>query len=210
MRSPGSSAHPRSIQEKIMTTPLTPSTPSTVAPTDKTVRVLRPARALIAWMDVQQAAPYLHAGRGDIRLTSEEQALVETARARMSERPLNNSANGGTVRPPGEDLADHVAALRTDAGATPYFAEGWQVNLVDLRRVCSFQPMVFTDSAVERVSDVDANDMVNLAQISLPIGTSQEFDVGFNTERRVYVVSSANPNLQVFNQPLIMNIRVRR
>src|SRR5260370_42562594 len=104
MRSPGSSAHPRSIQEKIMTTPLTPSTPSTVAPTDKTVRVLRPARALIAWMDVQQAAPYLHSGRGDLPLTSEEQALGETARARRRERPLNNSANGGNRRPTGQTL----------------------------------------------------------------------------------------------------------
>src|SRR5260370_35521812 len=107
-----------------MTTPLTPSTPSTVAPTDKTVRVLRPARALIAWMDVQQAAPYLHSGRGDIPLTSEEQALVETAKARLSERPLNNSPNGGTVQPPGEVLPDIVSASRKDAGTTTESAQG--------------------------------------------------------------------------------------
>jgi hypothetical protein len=35
------------------------------------------------------------------------------------------------------------------------FHAGWDVAMVDLSRVCVFQPMIFSDQWVERVDGVD-------------------------------------------------------
>jgi hypothetical protein len=100
-----------------------------------------------------------------------------------------------TARPSG--LNGHVEALKGSAAATQMVAEGWEVALVDLRRVCAFQPIVFSDQAVERVRGIDADDVAAVAAVTLPVPSSVALPILFDQVRQAWIVSSANPNLRV-------------
>lgn len=51
---------------------------------------------------------------------------------------------------------------------TALAAEGFEVRMVDLERVRGFQPNVLAEQAVERVGDVEADDLVALTRLTLP------------------------------------------
>ncbi len=76
-------------------------------------------------------------------------------------------------------------------------SEGWDVALVDLRRVCGFQPIVFSDQAAERVHGIDGDDLAAIAAVALPLSSSVELPIQFDQVRQAWMVSSANPNLRI-------------
>jgi len=77
------------------------------------------------------------------------------------------------------------------------FAESWAVALVDLTRVCAFQPLVFSDQAVDRVKGIKPQDLSAIAGVSLPVASQVELPIQFDQMRQAWLVSSANPNLRV-------------
>src|SRR5689334_9669118 len=96
----------------------------------------RPGRALIGGMTEPDAALALAARRTD---RADDPALLETAaaaREAVAKRAPGVDQNELISDVPGA-LDEHIAALRNTPQSAAYFAEGWDVALVDLRKVCS-------------------------------------------------------------------------
>jgi hypothetical protein len=94
-------------------------------------------------------------------------------------------------------LNEHIAALRNNAASVQFFQEGWAVAVADLSRVCAIQCHVLTDDAMQRVADVDTNDVRGIAALSLPIAERRPLMASFQPEKHAWVFSSANPNLRI-------------
>jgi hypothetical protein len=125
--------------------------------------------------------------------------IVETARlAReaVAARPDGVSQDDLIGDVPGE-LAGHVRSLQASDTARQMFAEGWKVQLVDLTRVCAFQPVVYTDRSFEGSHLLDANDLTAVAEITLPLSQGDLLPIQFNPLRQAWVVTSANMNLRI-------------
>jgi hypothetical protein len=98
------------------------------------------------------------------------------------------------------ELAAHVRALEASPAAMPIHAEGWKVAMVDLRRVCAFQPSVVTDQSLARVRDADGTDLMSLAAVTLPLTQGEEVPLQYDPIRMAWTASSANPNLRIAAQ----------
>jgi hypothetical protein len=94
------------------------------------------------------------------------------------------------------ELDEHVAQLRAGAAAT-MFADGWEVRLVDLARVCAFQPSVFVDSAAERTAGASPDRLVGIAEVTLPTQWATELPAQFDEGRQQWLLVSRNANLRV-------------
>lgn len=114
----------------------------------------------------------------------------------MGEREEMPDQTGVVEELPAGVLDEHVAKLKSGAAA-PFFDEGWRVALADLARVCAFQPTVFTDSAAERAAGVDATDLGQLAELTLPTDWNVEQQAQFDESRNLWLLVSRNPNLKV-------------
>jgi hypothetical protein len=78
------------------------------------------------------------------------------------------------------------------------FAEGWEVAVADLRRVCSIQPVIFTDHAEERAQELHPGNLSALAALSLPLPVAtHSLPAQFDHVKNAWMLSSANPNLRV-------------
>ena len=95
------------------------------------------------------------------------------------------------------ELVDHVARLEATPFGSQMLSEGWQIAMVDLTRVVAFQPTVFVDTAVERVSGVDPADFAAIAEITLPIDRTAPITAQYDQSKKAYVLYSPDPNLQV-------------
>jgi hypothetical protein len=148
-------------------------------------------------MDLQTAERALHSFRADYQSDPETAAKV-----RRAQEAVHARAEGVDQRGLIEDLPitlrSHAEQLRTYAGAAAFFNEGWTPMLVDLTRVCAFQPQVFLDSAAERVAGASKQDPASIARISLPAQDRVEtVSPTFDQQRNAWSVASANPNLRV-------------
>lgn len=161
----------------------------------QTAQVMRSARALIGWMRPDDACGILQSGRAD----AAPEAVMETAqRARTAAAARPSEIDQGdliTSLPP--ELEEHVRALQASPPAAPMYAEGWHVALVDLRRVCAFQPVVLSDQAIDRVASVDGNDLASIAAVTLPLTQGDPVPVHFDPIRQAWTAISANQNLRV-------------
>jgi hypothetical protein len=158
-------------------------------------RLERSARVLLGWLSDQQTQHLLSGQRAGVQLTPEQLAQAEDARSAVALRsPGIDQAE--TLGPVPLELEDHIAALREGPGAG-FFAEGWQVAVVDLRTVCAFQPTVFVDTAVERTADLKPGEWEAIAALTLPTSAETELQPQFAQDRQAWVISSPNPNLRV-------------
>lgn len=156
----------------------------------------RAARALIGWMSPEAAALTMVGRQVNVAPMPEQVERARRARESVATRPVGVQQTG-IIKPFPVQLSNHEAKLRGHSAAGPYFAEGWQVGVVDLRCVCSFQPLVFTDNADRRTEDVDPTDLRSVAQVSLPLPEATPLPVQFDPLRNVYMFSSTNPNLRI-------------
>jgi hypothetical protein len=159
-------------------------------------RVLRPARALIGWIPKGRALLLLNSNRADADPTEGQRELIEAARHAVSSRKPGLDQTGVIQDLPTGVLDEHIERLRTGT-AESYFAEGWGVALVELARVCAFQPTVFTDSAAERAGHIDVRDMAQLASLTLPNEWDTDQQAQLDQSRNLWLLASANPNLRV-------------
>jgi len=167
-------------------------------PTDA-VSVQRATRTLIGWMHPGEATLAL-AGRNQGEQQRPEYAeIAGQARQAVSARAAGIDQAGVLADPP-EALEPYIAELRQNPASRSFFAEGWVVKVADLRRICSFQPHVFTEDASERVRAIDEGEIAAIAAVSLPLHGPQSLAASFNPARNAWVFSSANPNLRVIGQ----------
>lgn len=159
-------------------------------------QVRRPARGLIGWMATDAAVMFLNGNVVGTPATPEQLTAVEHARQSVATRaPF--VGQGDVVADVPEALGEHFEQLGRDAEAAAMLSQGWVVRLVDLTRVCGFQPTVFSDSSAERVSGLDGSDVVAVARVTLPVGPPEEITPSFDPGRNCWLLSSRNPNLRV-------------
>jgi hypothetical protein len=170
---------------------MTSPTPQVLA-----ARTERPARALIGWMTPEQARLALVGRRLDAVHDDQHTEAIERARAAVEARPPGIDQSDAT-RPCPAELSVYGARLRAHPALAPYFKEGWETRIVDLRKVCSFQPQVFTDHAAERTEGIVAADLESVASVSLPIAGDTQLPVQFDETKQAFMFASANPNLRV-------------
>ncbi len=153
----------------------------------------RPARVLLGWMHPETA--HLVSGRtDDAVLVEQDRTRIEVARRVVASRSVGVDQQGLVELPPPE-LDSHVAALRLTPAAA-FFSEGWEVAVVDLARVCAFQPFVHTEDALERTSMV--TNLITAAMITLPLPKANEnLPVTYDQNQKTLTVVSQNPNLRV-------------
>lgn len=160
-------------------------------------QLLRPARALLGWMSDHQAFRMLASGRDDADPSPEDRARLSVARANAAARPAGID-QAGILAPLPPELADHEAELRVSSPTM--FSEGWQLALVDLSRVCAFQPAVYTRPARERAGGTGAIDMIELARITVPVVARTPLRASFDEARNAWVIVSPNRNLRLIGR----------
>jgi hypothetical protein len=156
----------------------------------------RPARALVGWMPQEQGEMVLQGNTIGNELTAEQREVASQARESLAARPAGLDQADLVLEPPSQ-LDEHIARLQGSESAAAFFREGWRVQVVDLARVCAFQPSIFTDSAAERVMDIKHDDLAGIAAVSLPAESPEPPRVQFDQGRQAYIVLSPNPNLRI-------------
>jgi hypothetical protein len=155
----------------------------------------REARVLLAWMS-ESAARFALAGQTDGALSAEQEASIGRARRGLQARDAGIDQDD-VVRELPDDMRDYVAELQSNPQAQPYFAEGYRPALVDLPRVCAYQPKIFTVHAAERVAGVEPDSVRSLAEITLPLGAPRGLTPHYDRERHAFITNLANPNLRI-------------
>jgi hypothetical protein len=160
-------------------------------------QLVRPARCLIGWLPEEIALRALNGSRADVEPSVEQRAAVQVAHASVANRAAGVDQTDIVGHAPTGVLDEHVAKLTSLPATAPYLAEGFEVALVDLSRLCGFQPTIFTDSARERVAGTEPNDLAAIASVTLPTEWQTEQQAQFDETRNTWLMVSRNPNLKV-------------
>jgi hypothetical protein len=171
------------------------STGETVAKGPEIAQVSRPARALIGWMQEEEARLVLAGRRADRAGDPAFSARWKIARTALDSRQAGIDQSDVLTDPPNE-LADHIHQLRSVDAAAPYFGDGWLVRMADLSRVCALQPVVFWDHAEERAALANPDDIASIASVTLPLPQETPLPVQFDRPRMTWLITSRNPNLK--------------
>ncbi len=166
------------------------------APPDPLALPTRAGRALIGWMTPEQGALTL-AGR--VNDGADEQQLlgqVEAARQAVAAREAG-VAQDDLLQDVPPELAPFVTQLQAQENAAPFFHEGWEVKFADLSRVCSLQQQVLSEQASERVASVAPDDIVSIAEVTLPAPTETALPAQFDEVRNTWIIAAGNPNLKI-------------
>src|SRR5436309_16080349 len=100
-------------------------------------------KALIGWMNPEQARLCLVRQRADQSASPEQEQLIQLAHAAAASRPTL-PARSDVVEDAPVELANHIDALRKSPIGSTYFSEGYRVVTVDLTGVCAVQPTVLS------------------------------------------------------------------
>ena len=154
------------------------------------------ARILLAWMNDSQARAAL-AGAGSAgQLTAAREMQLAAARAELMSRPAGRD-QADLIRPLPGEMREYVTRLEADPQAADYLADGFTPGLVDLSRLCVFQPSVHTDQVAERVAGADTRDVRALAGITLPLAAPPRVIPQFDQERLTFTTNLASQNLHI-------------
>jgi hypothetical protein len=156
----------------------------------------RPGRALIGWMPPDRGAIVLAGGLHEGVLNPDLVARVEAARAAVAAREAGIDQDG-IIDDTDPALAVIVDRLRQQPDTGAFWNEGWAVAVADLTRVCSLQQSVASQQAEERVHEVDPDDLVSVAEVTLPQPSTAELPAQFDEQKKAWIVTAANPNLQI-------------
>jgi hypothetical protein len=156
----------------------------------------RLSRALIGWMPQTQGEMMLTGNTMGKEVTAEQREVARTAREAVASRLPGLDQTDLLAEPPPE-LSGHIDRLRQSPAGAAMFSEGWEVALVDLSRVCAFQPTVVADDATERVEHVKADDLPAIAEITLPTSPAEPLQPRFDPTKQTYMVVSPNRNLKI-------------
>jgi hypothetical protein len=158
---------------------------------------LRPARVLIGWMSPHEAALTL-AGRQEEDADRPEY-LQRVAQARMvAGGRLPSIETRGVVTEPPPSFRGFLEAFAANAATAPALEEGFRIAIVDLRRLCAAQPMVFTDT--ELPDEIAPDDLEALADVTLRPPAAIEVPADYNKERHAWILTPPNPNFRLFEE----------
>ena len=163
---------------------------------DETPR-LRPARALIGWMEPHEAALTLAGRREGDAGRPEHQQRAAQARTVAGSR-LPSIETRGVVTEPPASFRDYLAAFAANPRTSPVLEEGFRVALIDLGRVCAAQPAVFTDT--ELPDEIDPDDLEALADITLKPPTEINVPADYNSERNAWILTPPNANFRLLEE----------
>ena len=159
----------------------------------------RPGRALIGWMADDRGAIVLAGGHQDGGSDVSLVNRVRAARAAVAERAAGIDQDK-IIDDTHSSLATITQRLRQQPNTGAFWNEGWKVAVVDLARVCSLQQSVASQQAADRVADVDPEDLVSLAEVTLPPPSATQLPTQLDTIRNVWIITAANPNLRITGQ----------
>jgi hypothetical protein len=165
-------------------------------PPDGTINLTRSCRALIGWLPAAQGEMILTGNTMGKEVTAEQRELAQSAREAVANRSAGVS-QADVISDLPTELDDHVALLRQSPAGAAMFQEGWDVALVDLARVCAFQPHVVADAAVERVENVKVDELAAIAAITLPTSPAEPPRIQFDPSKQAYMAISPNSNLRI-------------
>jgi hypothetical protein len=134
--------------------------------------------------------------------TPEQREIVRRSAAAVASRD-EGVDQVGIIEDPPATLGSYIEELRANAAAMVYFAQGFEVQIAHLDRICSFQPVIFTDSAASRVGTHDADDLVGIAEVSLPRTQPQAIRAQYDPLRKSWIIASANPNLRILTHVML-------
>jgi hypothetical protein len=154
------------------------------------------ARILLAWLNESQARAALAGGSGAGQLTARQEMRLAAARAGLKSRPPGLD-QADLIRPLPGEMREYVTRLQADPQAADYFADDFTPGLVDLSRLCVFQPSVHTGQVTERVAGVDTGDVRALAGITLPLAAPAQVIPQFDQERLTFTTNLASQNLHI-------------
>src|SRR5437764_9363827 len=98
----------------------------------------RPARALIGWMEPEEAALTL-AGRVEEQAGKPEYQLRASQARTVAGTRLPSIETQGVVEEPPASFKGYIDAFRADPRAGPVYEDGFRIALVDLSKVCAAQ-----------------------------------------------------------------------
>src|SRR5260370_42511955 len=127
-------------------------------------RVERPARALLGWMQPNEALLMLTGRRQDVAPTEEQRQFGERLRDGVARRATGIDQSG-IEEPATAALSPYLADLEKDQAAAGLIASGCKVALIDLARVIAGQPLVHVEHADERAAAVHLGAMPPLARL---------------------------------------------
>jgi hypothetical protein len=158
---------------------------------------LRPARVLIAWMRPHDAALTLAGRQEEDADRPEYRRRVEQARTVAGSR-LTSIETQGVVTEPPPSFQSYLESFAANPVTAEVLAEGFRIALVDLRRVCAAQPMVFMDT--ELPDEIDPDDLEAIAAITLRPPAAMEVPADYNKERHAWILTPPNPNFRLFEE----------
>lgn len=172
------------------------TTQQTLATGNQLGHVTRPARALIGWMSQQEGQLCL-AGRQIQNATKPEYAQkVQAARNAVQQRPVGVDQSELLTDVP-KELEEYLVNFHSQDSFKPFANEGWTVKIADLRKVCALQPVVFWDHAEERATSANPENILSVANVTLPIPNKTEIPIQFDQSRNTWMITSRNPNLRI-------------
>jgi hypothetical protein len=136
------------------------------------------------------------------QVTAEQREIVRRSAVAVASRD-ESVDQVGVIEDPPSTLQDYIDELRENSAAMVYFAQGFEVKIAHLDRICGFQPVIFTDSASSRVGTHDADDLVGIAEVSLPRTQPQAIRAQYDSLRKCWIIASANPNLRILTQVIL-------
>jgi hypothetical protein len=159
-------------------------------------QLTRPARVLLGWLNESDGSIMLSGRNLQTAANPEHVTKVRLAREAVSKRKMSLDQSGAVSSPPAS-VADHIAALDSTEAGRQMAGDGWVIRIADLRKVCALQPAIHYDHARERTVDSKADDLVSVAQISIPIPTNTAIPAQFDPQQKTWVMTSRNPNLRI-------------
>jgi hypothetical protein len=155
----------------------------------------REARCLVGWME-PTAALQLLTNPPHCMPSEEATTRVRAASWAVANRMVPDIDQGDAIGALPDDLQPYVAQLQGAGGiVAALLTAGWQIAMVDIRKVHAFQPLVYTDGE-DRVGAIDPSDLLALAKLALPAENTCEMNICGNEVSRSWVISSADPNLR--------------
>src|SRR5437762_2825441 len=110
-------------------------------PQNVVTTTLRTGRALIGWMAPNEAVLTMASRQMDVQPNQEQIERAQNARERVSMRTAGIDQQN-ILAPLPQQVSEYEREFRAHPATQPFFAEGWRIEVADLTRVCSFQPLV--------------------------------------------------------------------
>lgn len=170
---------------------------------------MRPARALIGWMSVQDAYTILAIPMVPRTPRPESVQKVQGAHRAVQSR-IESLDQINVLSDPGEDLRGYLAELEGHPAYKQFIAKGCSVRVADLSKLGAIQPVVHLDHAEHSehfrrlLPHARQEDMLSLAKITLPILPD---DMGVRPERQKssWVLRFTHPDARLvdhFSMPI--------